>query len=138
MFVDGNAESVYYIKEDTTYSGVNHLVSGRLKILLEDNKLQKITAIRSIDAYITPMAELKEEDKILKGFVWKPRDRPKSKDEIINQQPVTEVKEAKSKDTESKAPVKSPAKIPIKTSEKPKETTKAGPKSSPIKALDKN
>jgi lipopolysaccharide export system protein LptA len=83
MFVDGNAESVYYVKEDSIYTGLNHLVSGRLKIMLDDNKLQSITAIRSIDASITPMEDLKEEDRVLKGFIWKPRDRPKSKDEII-------------------------------------------------------
>lgn len=137
MFVDGNAESVYYIKEDTTYSGLNHLVSGRLKIMLKDNKLQSITAIRSIDAYITPMAELKEEEKILKGFVWKPRDRPKSKEEIIYQDPVQKEIEVKSEKPESKAPIKTTPKPPLETPETPKKPIKAEPKRPVVKELKK-
>lgn len=145
MFVDGNAESVYYIKEDTTYSGLNHLVSGRLKLLLKDSKLQNITAIRSVDAYITPMAELKEEDKILKGFVWKPRDRPKSKEEIIHQQPVSGAKIVESEKPESKdsvkpvtkTPVKIPGKSETEEKEKIKEPTKAVPKQVPLQELKK-
>jgi hypothetical protein len=110
MFVDGNAESVYYVKEDSSYTGLNHLVSGRLKILLDDNKLQSITAIRSIDASITPMEDLKEEERVLEGFIWKPKDRPKSKEEII---PKLVKKEGKLEPVK-----KAPTKVPVKPSEK--------------------
>lgn len=118
MFVDGNAESVYYLKEDSTYSGLNHMISSRLRILLKDNKLNNISAIRSIEASITPMEDLKEEDRVLKGFIWKPRDRPKSKEEIIPQLGNDEEKPAAAKKTDKKStPVKSvPAKAtPTKT-----------------------
>lgn len=138
LFVDGNAESVYYIKEDTTYTGLNHLVSGRLKILLKDNKLQSITAIRSIDAYITPMAELKEEEKILKGFIWKPRDRPKSKEEIIYQQPIPIEQAVKTEKAATKVPAKTAIKSPLKTEEKSKEPVKADPKNQAVKELKKS
>jgi lipopolysaccharide export system protein LptA len=107
MFVDGNAESVYYVKEDSSYTGLNHLVSGRLKILLDDNKLRSITAIRAIDASVTPMQDLKEEERVLKGFIWKPKDRPKSKDEIIPKLVKKEVKSEPIKKIPVKAPVKS-------------------------------
>ena len=110
MFVDGNAESIYYLKDDTAFSGLNHLISGRLKVLLKDNKLRSITAIRSIEASITPMEELKEDDRVLKGFIWKPRDRPKSKEEIIPQL----AKPVKALKTSSKAPVKASSKAAIK------------------------
>ncbi len=117
MFVDGNAESVYYVKEDSSYTGLNHLVSGRLKILLDDNKLQSITAIRSIDASITPMENLKEEERVLEGFIWKPKDRPKSKEEII---PKLVKKEEKLEPVK-----KTPKKVPVKLSEKKNTTEKA-------------
>jgi hypothetical protein len=112
MFVDGNAESVYYLKEDSTYSGLNHMVSSRLRILLKDNKLNNISAIRTIEASITPMADLQEEDRVLKGFIWKPRDRPKSKEEIIPQLAKAEQKPAAAKKLDKKStPAKSaPAK----------------------------
>lgn len=114
MFVDGNAESVYYLKEDTAYTGLNHLVSGRLKVILKESKLQSITAIRSVEGSITPMKDLKEEEKVLKGFIWKPRDRPKSKEEIIPQLAKLEKKPAAAKKTQTKVPVKTPVKPNVK------------------------
>jgi hypothetical protein len=132
MFVDGNAESVYYVKEDSSYTGLNHLVSGRLKILLDDNKLQSITAIRSIDASITPMENLKEEERVLEGFIWKPKDRPKSKEEIIPKL----VKKKEKLDPVKKTPKKELFKSSEKknTTEKAKNTIVTNPKvPSPIK-----
>jgi len=130
MFVDGNAESIYYLKDDTVYSGLNHMISSRLRILLKDNKLNNISAIRSIEASITPMDDLKEEDRVLKGFIWKPRDRPKSKEEIIPQLAEAEPKPAKKKSDKKVVPVKpAPAKnAPVKTdSIKTKAPVKAAP-----------
>ena len=127
MFVDGNAESVYYLKEDSTYSGLNHMVSSRLRILLKDNKLNNISAIRTIEASITPMKDLQEEDRVLKGFIWKPRDRPKSKEEIIPQLAKAEQKPAAAKKSEKKS---TPAK-----SAPAKSTT---PKANPLKKTEPN
>lgn len=126
MFVDGNAESIYYVKEDTSYSGLNHLISSRLKIMLKDNKLNGITAIRSIDASITPMDELKEEQRVLKGFIWKPRDRPKSKEEIIPslvedvpaKTAESKAKQVKPSGSGNKTPLKASPKVPLKSSVK--------------------
>lgn len=126
MFVDGNAESIYYVKEDTSYSGLNHLISSRLKIMLKDNKLNGITAIRSIDASITPMDELKEEQRVLKGFIWKPRDRPKSKEEIIpslaedvpEKAAESKTKQVKPSGSGNKAPLKASLEVPSKSSVK--------------------
>ncbi|WP_411273775.1 OstA-like protein [Daejeonella sp.] len=85
LFVDGNAESVYYVKEDSAYVGLNHQVSSRIKINFSDGRLRGINFIRAVQASTKPMNKLTEEDKILKGFIWKPKDRPKSKEEIIPQ-----------------------------------------------------
>lgn len=102
MFVDGNAESVYYVKDDTAYVGLNHQVSSRIKMNFADGKLTGINFIRAVQASTKPMDKLGEEDKILKGFIWKPKDRPKSKEEIIPQ--------LAKKGAVPKAPVKAPAK----------------------------
>ena len=140
MFVDGNAESIYYLKDDTVYSGLNHMISSRLRILLKDNKLNNISAIRSIEASITPMGDLKEEDRVLKGFIWKPRDRPKSKEEIIPQLVEAEPKPAKKKSDKKVVPIKTaPAKnAPVKTdSVKTNAPVKATPELSPKSELKK-
>ena len=140
MFVDGNAESIYYLKDDTVYSGLNHMISSRLRILLKDNKLNNISAIRAIDASITPMDDLKEEDRVLQGFIWKPRDRPKSKDEIIPKSTEGQPKPAKKKSDKKVVPVKAaPSKsAPVKTdSIKTKAPVKAAPDVSVNRGLKK-
>ena len=127
LFVDGNAESVYYVKDDSAYVGLNHQVSSRIKMNFSDGKLRGINFIRAVQASTKPMDKLTEEDKILKGFIWKPKDRPKSKEEII---PQLAKKDAKPK-AAVKVPVKAiPAKItPSKTM--PANTTPA--KTAPAK-----
>jgi hypothetical protein len=137
MFVDGNAESVYYLKEDSAYSGLNHLISSRLRIILKDNKLNNISAIRSIEASITPMKDLREDDKVLKGFIWKPRDRPKSKEEIIPQLVKDEQKPASAKKSDKKStPTKSaPAKNPPAKSSEQNTPVKAPAKVVPKPAV---
>lgn len=143
MYVDGNAESIYYVKEDSTYSGLNHLISSRLKIVLNDNKLQGITAIRSIDASVTPMEQLQEEDRVLKGFIWKPRDRPKSKEEIIPvevedapEKPATNKgKSTKDAGTKSTKPAGKDSKTPVKS---PVSPAKAKPSDKTISKTGKN
>ena len=135
MFVDGNAESVYYLKEDSAYSGLNHLVSSRLRILLKDNKLNNISAIRTIEASITPMQDLKEEDRVLKGFIWKPRDRPKSKEEIIPQLAKAEQKPAATKKSNKKStPAKS---VPAKSTPSKANPSKKTEQSTPATVVPK-
>jgi hypothetical protein len=143
MFVDGNAESIYYLKDDTVYSGLNHMISSRLRILLKDNKLNNISAIRSIEASITPMDDLKEEDRVLKGFIWKPRDRPKSKEEIIPQlvdggpKPAIKKSEKKAVPIKAAPPKNAPVKIdPIKTKAPVKAAPALGVKPGLIKTVN--
>ncbi len=109
MFVDGNAESVYYVKDDSAYVGLNHQVSSRIKMNFADGKLSGINFIRAIQASTKPIDKLSDEDKILKGFIWKPKDRPRSKEEII---PQLAKKEARPKAPVKAAPVKG---APVKT-----------------------
>ena len=130
LFVDGNAESVYYVKDDSAYVGLNHQVSSRIKMNFSDGKLRGINFIRAVQASTKPMDKLTEEDKILKGFIWKPKDRPKSKEEII---PQLAKKDAKPK-AAVKVPVKAvPAKItpsktmPVKTTPAKTAPAKKGP-----------
>ncbi len=107
LFVDGNAESVYYVKDDSAYVGLNHQISSRIKMNFADGQLRAINFIRAVQASTKPMDKLTEEDKILKGFIWKPKDRPKSKEEIIPQ--------LAKKEGNPKGPAKAPAKTPAKT-----------------------
>jgi hypothetical protein len=75
------------------------------------------------------MNDLQEEDRVLKGFIWKPRDRPKSKEEIIPQLAEEKAKPAKNKSEKKTVPAKS---APVKTI--PGKT--APPKTEPVKPKD--
>ena len=102
MFVDGNAESIYYVKEDSVYSGMNRMLSSRIKVLFKDDKLKDIISILKPEGNYYPIDEIPADEDILKGFIWKPKDRPQSKEEIIPSL-------ARKKQPKPKVPVKKPA-----------------------------
>ncbi|GAA4784133.1 hypothetical protein GCM10023231_09750 [Olivibacter ginsenosidimutans] len=84
MYVDGNAESIYYTLEANKISGMTKSVGGRIKILFDNNEVASIVNIRKTETSYTPVAAFDPDKEILPGFIWKPKDRPKSKEEIIN------------------------------------------------------
>lgn len=84
VFVDGNAESIYYTVEDNKFTYMIRSISSRIKVLFEDNKLSNITSIRKAATTYYPIAKAPEDQEFLDGFIWKPELRPKSKEEIIS------------------------------------------------------
>ncbi|WP_316813678.1 OstA-like protein [Pedobacter heparinus] len=87
MFVDGNAESIYFNQDDKgLYTDMNQTVSSRIKILFKEKQIERIITIRDPEGVRTPMPELKEEV-FLTGFTWRPEQRPLSKKEVINGKP---------------------------------------------------
>ncbi|PWG79447.1 OstA-like protein [Pararcticibacter amylolyticus] len=83
MFVDGNAESIYYTLEDSAYTGMNRSLSSRMRLTFGDNKLQQVMFVRKPEGKYYPIENMPKDIEILDGFIWKPKDRPKSKEEII-------------------------------------------------------
>jgi len=86
MFVDGNAESIAYRenKEKTGYTDMHHNRSSRIKILLKNDDLTDFIPIKSTEGTIYPLHLLRQELEILDGFIWKPGDRPRSKEDMLN------------------------------------------------------
>ena len=83
MFVDGNAESIYYVRDkDSVYTDLSQTVSARIKILFKNKEIQDLLTIKDAEGVKIPVAEIKE-DKMLTGFNWKPELRPLSKQEVI-------------------------------------------------------
>ena len=83
MFVDGNAESIYYSVQDSAYSGMNKSLSSRMRLEFKDNKLKDVILVRKPEGKYFPIEKVDKDSEILKGFIWKPNERPKSKEEII-------------------------------------------------------
>lgn len=86
LFVDGNAENIFYnIDEKTNVTTeLIHDRSSRFKILMEDNKLKEYVSIRKVDGKVYPIAEVTADKEFLPNFTWRPEDRPKSKDDLLN------------------------------------------------------
>ncbi len=81
--VDGNAESVYYVREDDGYLiGVNKEEASFMQIRLDKNKVSSIKYIEQITEVMYPEKEIPADVKRLKGFAWKDDSRPKSKRDI--------------------------------------------------------
>ncbi|MEC3881389.1 OstA-like protein [Parapedobacter sp. 10938] len=85
MFVDGNAESIYYNvdKEKQVYTNMYHSRSSRIKIVVDSNEIVKFVPINRMDSKLYPMFLVPQEAEILDGFVWKPGDRPISKEDLL-------------------------------------------------------
>jgi len=94
LYVDGNAESLYFDYEKNKATKMNHSLSSRIRIQLKENKPSKIVFLSKVDAQLYPVEGLKDDQKILKGFIWKPKDRPVSKEAIISKQKNKPVKTA--------------------------------------------
>ena len=85
MFIDGNAESIYYMidEKQQTYTNMYHSRSSRIKILLDSNQIVEFSPIRRVDGKVYPIHLIPQEAEILDGFVWKPGDRPTSKEDLL-------------------------------------------------------
>ncbi len=97
LYVDGNAESIYYTQDDSTkvYKEMNQTLSSRIKFTFKNNDIDDLVYINSIEGALNPENKVPK-DNILKGFSWKPKERPKSKKEAIG---ANGIKKAKVKTT---------------------------------------
>lgn len=84
--VDGNGQSIYYAKEDEKpgeYLGVNRADCSNMVIHFKDNKVQKVNFLVKPDATFSPLDKVSQEDLKLKGFTWRIKLRPESKQSVI-------------------------------------------------------
>jgi lipopolysaccharide export system protein LptA len=125
----GNAESLYYALDgDTAVSGINKMLSATMRLSFVESQLRTISVLTNPDATFVPLHEVKEEDTRLKGYRWRPTERPtrrlvfgkhfasdiktkKARPKAKPKKPKTAPKKAKSKAT-PRPPKASPAKKP--------------------------
>ena len=81
--VAGNAESIFYpLEKDGAKVGMTETKSGFLTIWVKDNKLDKLKIWPSPVGSMTPIPDLKPDQKMLKDFYWFDYLRPKNRDDI--------------------------------------------------------
>jgi lipopolysaccharide export system protein LptA len=85
MDINGTAETIYFSRDSATHTvdGMQRSLSSRIRVDLKDNKATRIALYVKPDTKYGPLGKFKEDEQILKGFIWKPKDRPVSKESII-------------------------------------------------------
>jgi lipopolysaccharide export system protein LptA len=79
-----NTEVVYYMYNDQNeLIGINKNVSSKINLTLEDSTIDTITFFKTVDGEIYPEEDLPENARKLRGFVWRPDERIKTKDDIF-------------------------------------------------------
>ncbi len=85
MIIEGNAESIYFARDSgkNTISGMQRSLSSSIGAYFKDNKVTNMTFYTKPENRYGPLKKFKEDEKLLKGFIWKPKLRPVSKESII-------------------------------------------------------
>lgn len=86
MYVDGNAENLVFSTNDktNTITEMFHDRGARIKIKMEGKKIIDYITIRKVDQKVYPFRLVTQENEALPGFTWRPQDRPKSKEDMMN------------------------------------------------------
>jgi hypothetical protein len=82
--VVGNAQSVYFVGEEgKTPVGMNHAVCSNMTLMIHDNKVDQITFRDQPDAVLYPMDDINPKLRLLTGFRWEEKLRPKKVKDIF-------------------------------------------------------
>ncbi|WP_231131700.1 OstA-like protein [Flavobacterium hydrophilum] len=106
-----NTEAIYYARNSANeLVGIDKSVSSRINLIIENNQVDNITLFKNVQSDSYPEDELAENDRKLKGFVWRGDERIKSKDDIFppeeNELNDKLVKEGKAEDAKPNVPMK--------------------------------
>lgn len=84
MDVDGNAETIYYAKdEDGAYVGVNQTICSEMVMYFGANEVDRIKFIRQPDSKLMPMDQVDHNSLRLTGFQWLVTERPRSRQDLF-------------------------------------------------------
>jgi hypothetical protein len=81
----GNGQSIYFIKENKEIIGMNYIESSNIYLSFKKNRIDNINYKKSPYSITTPLEDIIEEKKYLKGFNWKIKEKP-DRNGIFNQQ----------------------------------------------------
>lgn len=85
LIINGNAESIYFVRDSgkTEPTTLERSLSTDITVDFKNNEATNIGFYKKPEHNFTPIEKTTEDDKILKGFIWKPKDRPVSKESIL-------------------------------------------------------
>jgi hypothetical protein len=81
--VNGNAITLYYLKNKNIYSGMNKLESSKIDVYLLKGKIDSIAFFPKPEGKTIPLKDLTPEDALLKGFDWRESEKPKNRFDLF-------------------------------------------------------
>lgn len=124
LFVDGNAENLVFSTNEKlgVVTEMFHDRGARIKVQMDNNEIIDYITVKKVDQKVYPFVMVTQENEILPGFIWRPQDRPTSKEDLLNRKrelPKNEIKQEEQnkdskeqdlkKDTEEDTIVDSPS-----------------------------
>lgn len=80
--VNGNAITLYYLKNKDRFSGMNKLESSKINVYLVESKIDSIAFFPKPEGKTIPLKDLTPEEATLKGFEWRESEKPTSRFDI--------------------------------------------------------
>ncbi len=84
VFVDGNAESIYFIKDDSSaYVGMNKTISSTIKMYFKGKEIDRIVCFEQPEGIFTPMKLINSSNQKFENFNWRFELKPVTAYNII-------------------------------------------------------
>jgi hypothetical protein len=84
MWVTGNAESIYYTRDDDdAFIGVNQTICSRMYFTFTENQIDIIKYFGENSSAMTPMSQAPHSSMRLEGFTLRFVDRPKKLADLL-------------------------------------------------------
>ncbi len=85
MLVKGNAESLYYNRNEDTFKleTITKEIASDIEFLLEKNEIIQTKYFKKSEGKTYPPSEFPEEDKKFQGFIWREEEQPKTMEDIF-------------------------------------------------------
>jgi lipopolysaccharide export system protein LptA len=86
MRAKGSAESIYYaVDEHEAYVGMNSATADMIDMFFKEKELSRVVFRNDVQGTMSPMNQIPEDKKLLRGFRWLDERRPKSKFELFGE-----------------------------------------------------
>ena len=83
MYVDGNAETIYFKRDSGRITEMERSLTSRIKANFKNNEVTSVVWLVKPEQRYGPISKFKEDERLLKGFIWQPKERPVSKESVI-------------------------------------------------------
>lgn len=85
MFVKGNAESLYYNRNEKTQEleTITKEISSNIEFVLENNEIIETKYFKQTEGKTHPPSEFPIKDKKFQGFIWREDEQPKTMEDIF-------------------------------------------------------